>query len=61
MSAKLAAARIATSSGADMVIANGADFHIIHKILEGRELGTLFAGKKDPWFSLVDYLGREHH
>ena len=61
MSAKLAAARIATSSGADMVIANGADFHIIHKILEGRELGTLFAGKKDPWFSLVDYLGRDHH
>ena len=61
MSAKLAAARIATSSGADMVIANGADFHIIHMILEGRELGTLFAGKKDPWFSLVDYLGRDHH
>lgn len=61
MSAKLAAARIATSSGADMVIANGADFHIIHKILEGRELGTLFVGKKDPWFSLVDYLGRDHH
>ncbi|UWO27059.1 glutamate 5-kinase [Marvinbryantia formatexigens DSM 14469] len=60
MSAKLAAAKIATASGADMIIANGADFHIIHKILEGREYGTLFAGKKDPHFSLVDYLDREH-
>lgn len=61
MSAKLAAARIATASGADMIIANGTDFHIIHKILQGKEYGTLFAGKKDPDFSLVDYLGREHH
>lgn len=61
MSAKLAAAKIATASGADMIIANGADFHIIHKILQGREYGTLFAGKKDPAFSLVDYLSKEHH
>ena len=59
MSAKLAAARIATSSGADMVIANGADFHIIHKILEGRELGTLFAGKKipgSPWWIILEEI-----
>ncbi len=42
MEAKLHAAQIATESGADMIIANGADFHIIHRILEGGEYGTLF-------------------
>ena len=36
MATKLTAAKIATSAGADMIIANGADFHIIHKIMEGR-------------------------
>ncbi|MDO4344417.1 MAG: glutamate 5-kinase [Eubacteriales bacterium] len=56
MSAKLAAAKIATTSGADMVIANGEDFHVIHKILQGKNYGTMFLGKKDHSFSLVDYL-----
>ena len=34
MATKLTAARIATAAGADMVIANGKDFHVIHKISE---------------------------
>ncbi|HIZ65603.1 MAG TPA: glutamate 5-kinase [Candidatus Blautia pullicola] len=42
MATKLSAARIATSAGADMVIANGADFHVIHKIIQGKNYGTLF-------------------
>lgn len=61
MSAKLTAARIATTSGADMVIANGEDFHIIHKILQGRNCGTLFVGKKDHSFSLIEYLRSINH
>lgn len=56
MSTKLSAAKIATTSGADMIIANGADFHIIHKLLQGRDYGTLFLGKKDHTFSLEEYL-----
>ena len=56
MSTKLSAARIATSSGADMIIANGKDFHIIHKLLLGEILGTLFLGQKDHTFSLEEYL-----
>ena len=56
MSTKLSAAKIATTSGADMIIANGKDFHIIHKILQGRDYGTLFLGKKDHTFSLEEYL-----
>lgn len=48
MATKLSAAKIATMAGADMVIANGADFHVIHKIMQGRNHGTLFlADKKD--------------
>ena len=56
MSTKLSAAKIATTSGADMIIANGEDFHIIHKLLQGRDYGTLFLGKKDHTFSLEKYL-----
>ena len=56
MSTKLSAAKIATTSGADMIIANGEDFHIIHKLLQGRNYGTLFLGKKDHTFSLEEYL-----
>lgn len=59
MSTKLTAAKIATTSGADMVIANGEDFHVVHKIIQGRSYGTLFVGKKDHSFSLVDYVRRE--
>lgn len=48
MATKLSAAKIAGSAGADMVIANGADFHVIHKIIQGRNHGTLFlAGTRD--------------
>ncbi len=42
MEAKLHAAQIATEAGADMLIANGEDFHVIHRIIEGEELGTMF-------------------
>ncbi len=52
MATKLSAAKIATSAGADMVIANGADFHIIHKIMQGRNHGTLFLSDKKERASL---------
>ena len=56
MATKLTAAEIATAAGADMVIANGRDFHVIHKIMEGRKYGTLFAGNKKEEFFLIDYI-----
>lgn len=56
MSTKLSAAKIATTSGSDMIIANGEDFHIIHKLLQGKEYGTLFLARKDHTFSLEEYL-----
>lgn len=56
MATKLTAAEIATAAGTDMIIANGADLHVIHKITEGRNLGTLFVGNKKEEFHLIDYI-----
>lgn len=42
MATKIAAAKIANAMGADMVIANGDDVTNISRILEGKEVGTLF-------------------
>lgn len=59
MHTKLLAARIANSSGADMVITNGNDVTHIHKIIEGRKHGTLFAAAKKPDFDIKDYFVEE--
>lgn len=56
MATKLTAAHIATSAGADMVIANGEDFHVIHKIMQGRNHGTLFLADKKEEFYLEDII-----
>lgn len=56
MATKLTAARIATAAGADMIIANGSDFHAIHQIMEGRPKGTLFVGNAKEEFYLIDYI-----
>ena len=56
MATKLTAARIATAAGTDMVIANGCDFHNIHRIMEGKNCGTLFVGSKKEEFFLIDYI-----
>ncbi|MDE6186484.1 MAG: glutamate 5-kinase, partial [Lachnospiraceae bacterium] len=42
MATKIAAAEIANAIGVDMVIANGDDVVNISRILEGKEVGTLF-------------------
>lgn len=56
MGTKLSAARIATSSGADLIIANAADVRIIHRIMDGREYGTLFKAHKSEEFDLVTFI-----
>ena len=56
MEAKLSAARIAVSSGADMVIANAEDLENIYRILKGERVGTLFAADPATGFSLSDHL-----
>lgn len=56
MSAKLHAATVAVNAGADMVIANGKDVSVIHKIMEGRYYGTLFAANRDENFNIAEYI-----
>ena len=46
MVTKLAAAKIATCCGANMVLAGGSNPEVILDIVEGRDVGTLFTAKK---------------
>lgn len=56
MNTKLEAAKIATAAGCDMIIANSADIHILHRIMDGRNFGTYFLANKDEDFYLADYI-----
>ena len=56
MNTKMKAAKIATSAGADMVIANSRDIRIIHRIMDGRNIGTFFAAHEDKNFNVVDFI-----
>ena len=56
MSTKINAAKLATSAGADMIIANGADMGIIHRIMDGERIGTMFRANRIENFYLIDYL-----
>jgi len=60
MSAKLAAARIATDSGSDMIIANGEDVDIIHDLMKGEDKGTLFMAHANLDFDLMDYINTKY-
>ena len=60
MSAKLAAARIATDSGADMVIANGDHVEAVLDIIAGAKMGTLFLAHPNLDFDLMHYLNNEY-
>lgn len=60
MAAKLAAARIATDSGSDMVIANGEDVNVLHEILSGKDSGTLFLAHQNFDFDLMNYINYQY-
>ena len=56
MATKLSAAKIATYSGADMMIANGEDVSVIEDIASGKRIGTLFHANKNEAFHLENYI-----
>ncbi|MGN0505187.1 MAG: glutamate 5-kinase [Lachnospiraceae bacterium] len=56
MQTKLSAARIATESGADMVITNGDTVENIRRIMDGEKIGTLFLQHKTENFELMNYI-----
>ncbi len=60
MNTKLIAAKIATKSNVDMVIANSRDIGVLHRILDGRQEGTLFLAHRDEGFDLPGFVGNLH-
>ena len=56
MATKLTAAKIATNSGADMIIANANDFSVLYNILEDDFVGTNFHAQREPNFVLENYI-----
>lgn len=60
MNTKMVAARIATSVGADMIIANSRDVGVLHRILKGSNIGTLFVANEDKEFHLPEFVDNLH-
>lgn len=60
MNTKMVAAKIATSCGADMIIANSKDIGVLHEILAGENVGTLFLAHKDEDFNLPEFIDKLH-
>ena len=56
MATKLSAAKIANASGADMVIISGEDVRNINRLMDGKEIGTLFLAHKAQDFNIMDYI-----
>ena len=60
MNTKLQAAKIAGSIGVDMIIANSRDIKVIHRLLSGKKIGTLFLANPDENFDLPLYVQQMH-
>ena len=60
MNTKMIAAKIATSSNVDMIIANSKDLGVLHRILQGKNEGTLFVAHKDENFDLPLFVDGLH-
>ena len=61
MTTKIAAARIATDSGADMAILNAADLNLIHALLDGEDVGTLFLAHESEGFDTVKFITNKEY
>lgn len=60
MNTKMIAAKIATSSDVDMIIANSRDIGVLHRLLEGENEGTLFVAHRDEAFYLPCFVENLH-
>ncbi|HHV11258.1 MAG TPA: glutamate 5-kinase [Clostridiales bacterium] len=61
MATKVSAARLATASGADMVITNGENVRNIAYIMGGKEIGTLFVSNKAENFNIMEYISSKQY
>lgn len=60
MNTKMVAAKIATSTDVDMIIANSKDIGILHRLLAGENEGTLFLSHRDEDFDLPSFVDNLH-
>lgn len=60
MNTKLQAAKIAGNMGVDMVIANSRDIKVIHRIVDGKDIGTIFVSHENENFDLPLYVQQMH-
>lgn len=63
MNTKLLAAKVATSGGCDMIIANGRDIKVINQIMDGESIGTLFKSNVNNAMSIdkvIEELDKIH-
>ena len=60
MNTKLIAAQIATKSNVDMIIANSSDIGVMHRILDGENVGTLFKANPSQDFDLATFVDGLH-
>lgn len=56
MATKLIAAQLATAAGTDMIIANGQNMQVIHRLVDGQNYGTFFQANRDTSFDLRQFL-----
>ncbi len=56
MSTKIAAARIAVDSGADMAILDASNLNLINCLMDGDDVGTLFIAHDVKDFDTVDFI-----
>lgn len=61
MATKISAAKIATASGCDMLIANGEDVAVVNTIMQGENIGTIFLSHRNEDFHLIDYIKTEQY
>ena len=61
MATKVSAAKLATASGADMVITNGENVRNISYIMNGKEVGTLFVSHKAANFNIMNYISSKQY
>lgn len=57
MATKLRAARLAGAYGADTIIANAKDFHILHDLMSGEEAGTLIDAHPELELTIEELIG----
>ena len=56
MYTKIAAAQIANHSGAEVAILESSDMEIIHRLMDGEDVGTIFLSDTSTEFDIIDFI-----